>query len=276
MLCTILYVMPHHYLFNPCTQKGRKGSPILRLNLHDPQLERTLETTRMDSGSLAPYRVNPEVENVVDQLTLGIQPKRMDDGLLMLMAGMNKGEEGPLALRLAPQHIHQTEEQMRPPVLVEHSKAETGSVISITAMEELSILASAVMRKLGFSSYLSTVETVDGTKLSALTLFDEGNVVSFTIMGQHPAISSLTIFEDPEALGILSLLRAVNGVKKLHLEIKSGKARESESQERYLALVKDMAIGSASGHHLSGMVEAVLLSLIECYPGLLSIQKELN
>jgi len=268
--------MPHHYPFNPSTQKGRIGSPVLRLNLRDPQLERSLEASRMDSSPLAPYCVDHEIDNIVDRLSMRVRPRRVEDGLLMLIAGLNQGEKGPLGIRLAPQHIHQTEEQMRPPVLVGHSRAETGDAISIIAMDELCILASAIMRRLGFSSYLSTVEIGDGTKLSSLSSFDGGDAVSFTIMGRHPSISSLTIFEDQEVLGVLSLLRAANRANKLYLELKSGAVGESESQARYSALMRDLAMSSESGHHLYGMIEAVLVSLVECYPALQGIQKELN
>jgi hypothetical protein len=184
-------------------------------------------------------------------------------------------EGGATRIQAVRSHVHQTREPMRPEALLNHSREERGpQIITVSVMEEFSLLAAAMLRVLGHPSYLSTLDSPDGSKLSALAVVGEAGVTSFTVHGTHPPISGLTIFEDPEVLNFLSLLWAKNEAMRLHRDINGGGVPESEAQERYNSVLRELAIGCTTGHHLSVPIEEAIAALADAYPALRPIKKE--
>ncbi len=271
--------MPHTYVFNPPLRPPRSSKgPVLRLGerLQDPMLEQALKSSRLDPGTICPYKGGNELGRLVDHAAQGAVPARPDDAMLVISLGLPLMREGGAAMiRAVRSHVHQTREPMRPEILLAHSKEESGPrIITISVMEELSLLAAAMLREFGHPAYLSTLEAPDGSKLSALAVMDGAGVSSFTVHGAHPGLSALTIFEDPEVLSFLSLLRAGNEARKLLRDIDAGEARESDAQERYGAIISDLALGCASGHYLSGPVEEAISALADTYPALRPVKKQ--
>ncbi|MEW6035576.1 MAG: hypothetical protein AB1529_03110 [Candidatus Micrarchaeota archaeon] len=271
--------MPHTYTFNPPLRPPRSSKgPLLRLGerLQDPMLEQALKSSRLDAAAICPYKGGDEVARLVDHAAPGAMPAGPDDAMLVISLGLPLMREGGAAMiRAARTHVHQTRKPMRPEVLLAHSKEESGPrIITVSVMEESSLLAAAMLREFGHPAYLSTVEAPDGSKFSALAVMGGSGVSSFTVHGAHPGMSGLTIFEDPEVLCFLSLLRAGNEARKLLRDIDAGEARESDAQERYGAIISDLALGCASGHYLSGPMEEAVAALADMYPALRPVQKQ--
>jgi len=247
--------MAHAYRFDPPLRGNCKG-PTVKMRLEDPVLEKKLQTKRMDDSPAAPYRKDNQVENLVDQMTFGVQPKTADEGILMLTCGFALKMEK--CFKMSPHHIHETSELMRPNVLLSHSKSEgKTTIIDIRLMDELSILSVSILRSLGFPSYLSTVKTPAGTYLSGAAVLSDAEVTNFLIFGQHPSVEQLVLFEDKEVLHLLSLLDAHNNLRKLLASIR-GNRLTSEQQEQYDFIRKEFAYGCLSGHHLSVIMEKFL------------------
>ncbi len=255
--------MPHTFSFNP-PLRGSRGGPLLRMDLPSPALERELSSKRMDP-SFTPYRMDNSVENLLDRLTMGIQPRTLDEGTLFLAVGLSKetpDRDASFALNL--EHVHRTDAPMTPDVLIGHSMDERKDrLVSIAALEELSVLAVALMRRMGFDSYHSTIRTPDGSYIPGLAIVEQGGVCNFIIIGMHPKVSELAIFEDPEVLQLLSLLRAHNGLKKLARERALGLVSLEQASTVLQALSAQYARGLASNHPLSRLVDKEFLSLSE-------------
>ncbi len=263
--------MPHAFTFAP-PLRGSKGGPLLKFGMPDPALEPALRSGLMDERS-SPYRKSRDVENLLDRVTCGVQPRSLDDTVLLMALGLELADRADgkgTVFSLSPGHIHKTDQAMRPDVLLEHSAMENrDSLVSIARMDELSLLAVAMMRRLGFSSFLSSVETPGGASLSGLVAIHDGEMGNFIIKGRHPPVSRLVIFEDREVHLLLSLLRAHNGVKMLAAEMAEGTVSPSEIHSRVQSLMAEFAQGIMSGHNLADLVEKEL-QVIE---GALSLPK---
>ena len=291
--------MPHTYAFKPPV-RGKQGGPLLRLHdsLHDPLLEKTLVSTRLNAP-LTPYRKSPEVENLLDDLTFKIPSKdlSLEQSVVLLTCGLllrsreaalkerDKKPPAGVVFELSPKHVHNTDDPMSPDVLIGHSARENREhVVKIAVTDELSLLAVTLLRELGYESYLSTVTTPDGVRVSGLSIIqNEVEVSNFVIHGNHPSIAELTIFEDPEVLKFLTLLRANNNVKRLISDLRVGFGTPEETRERLLRLLAperynrafvDFAVGSVSGHHLTTFVEDALVQLAKIFPELTAVPKE--
>lgn len=253
--------MPHTIAFNPPVRG--KGGPLLRLHLKEPlhELGRTLSSRRME-GPDTPYRRNRDLDNLLDDITFGIRPK---DPVLIVSLGIEAGARGT-AFEYSRAHVHRSGEAMRPDVLLGHSAAEGEGKVTIAIMEELSILAATMLRELGKDCYLSVIRSADGTNASGIALIADGRLDSFTIRGNHPAVSSLTIFDDAEALDVLRLLRAHNGLRLLYDEVKDQSRLASADMERYQRLMADFAVGAGSAHHLVRLVEDVYVAFASRFP----------
>jgi hypothetical protein len=225
------------------------------------ELGRTLLSRRMDAPD-TPYRGNHDIDNLLDNITFGVRPK---DPVLVVSLGLDAGARGT-AFEFCQTHVHRSGEMMRPDALLGHSSAEGGGNVKIAIMEELSILAATMLRELGKDCYLSVIRSADGANLSGIALISEGRLDSFTIRGNHPPVSSLTIFEDAEALNVLRLLRAHNGLRLLYDEVKDKSRLASADLERYKGLMADFAIGAGSAHHLVRLVEDVYLAFASRFP----------
>lgn len=259
--------MPHTLAFNPPVRG--KGGPLLHLHLREPLLE--LEK-KLSSGKIAgpetPYRKSRDVENLLDDITFGIRAPSIDPALVVSL-GLNQGKGTPFELSRG--HIHRTSEAMRPDVLLGHSSAEdSGQKVQVAVVDELSVLAVALLRELGRDSYLSTIRSADGSAVSGIAILSGGKLDSFIIYGNHPTVSELTVFEDKEALDVLRLLRANNGLRKLFDEIKDRPHPSSMDEERFRFLMGEFAQGALSAHHLVRLVEEVFLAFADRFPGLLS------
>src|SRR5512143_1432621 len=237
--------MPHTFSFAP-PLRGSRGGPLLRLDIRDPALEPALRSSQMEP-QVSPYRKSRDVENLLDQVTCGVQPRSLDDTVLLMSLGLDTSGRkagGGTAFSLSPGHIHKTEEAMRPDVLLGHSAYENRDrLVGIARMDELSLLAVSLMRELGFSSFLSSVQTPSGASLSGLVAMHDGEMGNFIIRGTHPPVSRLVIFEDREVHCLLSLLRTHNGVKKLAAEMSAGTASPSDMYIRLQYLMADFARG---------------------------------
>ncbi|MEW6722274.1 MAG: hypothetical protein AB1324_03365 [Candidatus Micrarchaeota archaeon] len=257
--------MPHTLQFHPPVRG--KGGPLLRLRVKEPleELGREL-SSKIIEGPETPYRKSRDVENLLDSVTFGF---RQADPLLMLSLGLDSGVKGA-PFELARGHIHSASEPMRPDVLLGHSSAEGGATVRIAIMEELSVLAATMLRELGKDCYLSVIHSADGANLSGIALISDGTIESFVIRGNHPTVSGLTIFDDREALNVLLLLRAHNGLRKLFLEVKDKSGLSSSDMERYKRLMADFAVGAESAHHLVRIVEEVYVAFSSRFPDALS------
>lgn len=257
--------MAHTYAFNPPVRC--RGGPVLALRLGDPMLEKTL-SGRILQGAQAPYRRSRDVENLLDDITFRVKPATRTDALLMVSLGLSAGRK--TKFEFSHGHTHRTGELMSPDVLLSHSGAEGGRTVQIAVMEELRVLAVALLRELGYSSYLSVIRAADGTAVSGLVVISDDSAQSFVINGNHPALSELTVFEDSEALDILRLLRARNGLRLLFDEIKDGSRISSAEEARYRHLISEFAVSAQSAHHLVTLVEEVFVAFAERFPELLA------
>jgi hypothetical protein len=259
--------MPHIFDFHPPLRASR-GGPVLRMSLPDPALERTLSSRRLGRDGAGPYRKSVEVENLIDRVTMGIQPRTPEEGMLLIALGVSPKAESILRLRLAHAHVHSTSEPMRPDVLLRHSVHEgAGEVVSIAMMEELSLLAATMLRELGFDCSLATVRTAQGWDVSSLAIIHDGGLDSFTLSGAHPSVSRLTIFDDHDVSLILGLLRGYNELKRLRLHLEESGADDG-GRERFAYLLKEFGSGFLSGHHAADLLLGELTRLEDEFPGL--------
>jgi len=253
--------MSHTISFNPPVRG--KGGPLLRLYMKEPlhELGKALASKRMDSGD-TPYRRNLDLDNLLDNITFGVRPK---DPVLVVSLGLEAGARGT-GFEYCRSHVHRSGMMMRPDVLLAHSHSEGGANVKIAIMEELSILAATMLRELGKDCYLSVIRSADGADLSGIALISDGRLDSFTIRGNHPAVSSLTIFDDAEALNVLRLLRAHNGLRLLYDAVKDKSRLATGDLERYRELMADFAVGAGSAHHLVQLVEDVYIAFASRFP----------
>ncbi len=254
--------MPHTFSFAP-PLRGSRGGPLLRMELPSPTLEQELSSKRMDATGFTPYRAGLEVENLLDRLTMGISPRTLDEGVLFLAVGLSKEKPGrDPGFMFSPEHVHRTEAPMTPDVLLGHSAEERKDrLVSIAALEELSLLAVSLMRSMGYGSYHSTIKTPDGSHIPGLAILKDGELCTFIIRGVHPKVSELVIFEDPEVLHLLSLLRAHKGLKKLAREMSIGLVSPEQAGAILQVLSAEYASGLSPNHPLSRLLEKELLSL---------------
>lgn len=265
--------MPHTYAFDPPI-RGKRGGPLLRLDYRmcDPGLERSLDAGILPAR-LSPYRKSLDVENLLDALTLGIEPKDLYQFILMLSCGLSSpSQTGGYVFELSPNHIHSTQEGMTPSVLLEHSIAECGRLIRIQNLDELSILAVSLMRELGYKSYLSTVRTPENVSVSGLAILSGSEIMNLVVLGEHPSVSKLSIFPDSEVLSVLGLLKTHNRLIQLRKDIKDGVPQE-EGRYRYSLILLEFGMFSFPGHRLSDMLSAEMDQLLERYPDLIKVSK---
>ncbi len=260
--------MPHTFAFNP-PLRGSRGGPLLRMELPSPTLEKELSSKRMDGTDLTPYRISAEVENLLDRLTMGISPRTLDEGVLFLTVGLsNEKPAGDPSFAYSPGHVHRTESPMTPDVLLDHSALERKDrLVTISALEELSLLAVAMMRTMGFGSYHSTIKTPAGSHIPGMAILEEGQMSNFIIRGAHPQVSELVIFEDPEVLHLLSLLRAHNSMKKLARELTIGLIEPQQAAAVLQVISAEYAQGMASNHPLTRLLDRELLSISDALSG---------
>lgn len=253
--------MSHIITFNPPV-KGR-GGPLLRLPLREPlhELTRELHAKHIDP-SLTPYRKGPALSNLIDDITFGVRPK---EPVLVVSLGLDLGFRGS-PFEYAQTHVHIIDAPMRPDELLTHSPAEGKGSVKIAIMEELSVLAATMLRELGKDCYLSVIRSTNGSNFSGIAIFSGGQLESFIVRGSHPSVSGITIFDDAEALGVLRLLRAHNGLRLLYNEVKDKHALSSTDFDRYRSLIVDFASGAESAHHLVKLVEDVYLAFVSRFP----------
>lgn len=265
--------MPHTYTFNPPV-RGNKAGPLLRIRLCEPLLDKTLSEARMPIHS-GPYRKSRDVENLLDDITFRIRPKSGDDALLMVSLGLAIPGRGT-KFEPSPLHIHSSPMTMSPDVLLAHSADEDKRIVKISAMDELSVLAVALLRELGEKSYLSSIQSAEGGSYSGLAVLDDETVKSFIISGSHPSVSKLTIFEDSEVADLLRLLRAHNGLRQLFLDLRDSNTISTIDRERYHNLILEFALGARSAHHLVRLAEEIFIAFTERFPELLGPGKDLS
>lgn len=265
--------MPHTFAFNPPV-RGR-GGPLLHLRTKEPllDLEKSLEARRL-AGPESPYRKSREVENLLDDITFGIRSPSMDPAL-MVSLGLNAGRG--TSFELSRGHIHNTDAAMRPDILLGHSSAEgPPHTVKVAVVDELSVLAVTLLRELGKTSYLSTIRTDAGSTVSGIAILSDGKMDSFIIYGNHPPVSELTVFEDKEALDVLRLLRAHNGLRKLFDEVKDSSVLSGSDEARYRFLIGEFAKGALSAHHLVRVVEEIFVAFTERFPALIGDKGSLS
>jgi hypothetical protein len=264
--------MPHTYTFDPPVRC--KGGPALTIRFKDPLLEKTL-ASKMVQGHETPYRKSRDVENLLDDISFGVKPARLNDGILMVSLGLSQGLG--TKFEFSRSHTHSTTEPMYPDVLLAHSTAEdSGRIVKVSVMDELNILAVALLRELGQPSYLSAIHAADGSCISGLVVISGESIQSFIISGSHPSVSKLTIYEDNEVVDVLRLLRAHNGLRLLFYEIKDSSRISSFDQERFNRLMSEFAVGAESAHHLVNVVEGVFLAFVKRFPELIGTKERLS
>lgn len=269
--------MSHTYLFSPPVRGNWRG-PQLRLPLEDPLLEERLASGKVE-GPEHPYRRSAVVENLLDDLTFRTRPDSVQQSLHLISLGLLPGKKGMLgtSFELAPGHIHATNERMSPDVLLEHSeKEEGGKVVRVTIEDEISVLAVAMMRRLGYSTYLSAVESPAGTQISGLVVLRDNAVHSMVMSERHPYVSKLVIFEDDDTVNVLRLLSANNGLKKLFDKIRVCGKLGSGDEERFRLLMGEFASGAIPAHHLMRTVEEIFVAFASTYPDLIGSKNNLS
>ena len=254
--------MPHNYKFDP-PARGNRGGPLLKLIIPDPRLEQLAD--RRIVGKETPYATNTRVENLLDEISFGVRPSDLDQVILLLALGLAPKKAGT-TFELSPTHIHATDEVMRPTVLLDHSSNETGNkVVKIASLEELGLLSVALIRELGYRGYLSTVQATNGSYLSGVAICESERVSNFVLIGNHPSIVGLTIFEDYEVTHLLELLRAHNSLRRLRTDLKRPKPL-GEVSDRYERIRKQFAEGCLSGHNFANLVYEQIMALAEMVP----------
>lgn len=260
--------MAHIYSFKPPLHANNSGS-FLRLAPLPDNPTRALSDSRL--GELeTPYRSNPALLNILDRITLGSNPRSLDQALILFMCGIGISglsiSHPAIVFRFNNAHIHKTEEPMRPDVLISHSTLEGVGPIAITAVDELAIFIATLFRELGHASYLSTVYSPEGTPTSGL--FFPNNPSNFVIHGKHPCVSSLVIFEDSEVLEVLDLLRIYNDLKRLRRDLFIG-IPPGQLTGTYTSLIANFAAMGIQ-HHARSILEDEITKLGYDNPLLLS------
>jgi hypothetical protein len=267
--------MPHTYAFNPPVRGNWRG-PLLKIQLKDPLLEKTLSLGKIE-GPGTPYRKSADVENLLDDLTFR-RSASGQDGLLLISLALVHGvlPPGSTAFDIEHGHIHNTNQPMYPDVLLGHSaREEGGRIVKIAVEDELGILAVSLLRELGYPTYLSAVETPAGTTISGFVILKDDEIRSMVIRKSHPYVSKLMIFDDGDAVNVLRLLHARNGLRRLFEEMKDRSMRSAD-EERYRFLMGEFALGAASAHHLVRPVEEIFVAFAERFPELLRPKEALS
>jgi hypothetical protein len=257
--------MPHAFAFDPPVRGNRRG-PLLKIQLKAPLTDSSL-TSRAFPVPDTPYRKSRDVENLLDDIAFRTRPAEKDDALLIVSLGLVQGKT---RFDPSPNHVHNTDELMRPDVLIGHSSGEgAGRIVKIAVMDELCILAATLLRELGQASYLSTISTPEGSCLSGVAVLNEKNIDSFTLAGAHPSVSRLVVFDDAEVVSLLRLLKAHNCLRLLYDQTKERSHLSSAEEARYRHLIGEFGLGTQSAHHLVGIIEDVFLAFAKRFPDLL-------
>ncbi len=270
--------MPHVYYFKPPLKSTAKAGPLLRFRSEAALEILTDEPSRISSRvhpqSESPYASSTQIQNLLDLLTFGIRPRTFQDASVMLAIGLlpqHNYQWGTSGMRFAldPEHVHASDEPMRPSVLLEHSQRERTGSVHIAVSDELAVLAVCLLRELGYTSYLSVVEShtmLGGYGIAGALVLDGEQVFNLVIAGSHPNAQKLIVFNDSEALTVLGLLRLRNRVQQLRLDIKSDSFDEAHHQGRFAMLMHGMAELLSIDHPLRPAIEMQLLKLSRLLP----------